>query len=108
MPDELARTPEPPYYAVLFSLLRTEGDQGYGARTARMMELAAEQAGFLGVESTRGAGGLGITISYWKDIESIAAWKSNAEHLEAQRAGRERWNSDFTVRIARVERQYGL
>ena len=101
----LARTPEPPYYAVIFSSLRTDGDDGYAVTSERMLELAAEQPGFLGVESARD--GLGLTVSYWVDEESIRAWKAVAEHRLAQEAGRERWYASYTVRIARVEREYG-
>jgi heme-degrading monooxygenase HmoA len=104
----LARTPPPPYYAAIFSSLRTEGDQGYAAMAQRMLELAALQPGFLGVDSTRGKDGLGITVSYWKDLESISSWKKNAEHLAAQKGGREKWYATFIVRIARVEREYSL
>ncbi len=103
---DFANTPAPPYYAVIFTSLRTEGDQGYGAMAERMVALAAQQPGFLGAESVRD--GLGITVSYWADLESIAAWKQPAEHLQAQRLGRERWYADFRVRIARVERDYAL
>ena len=79
-----ARTPEPPYYAVIFTSTRTAVDEGYGAMADRMVELASQQPGFLGVESTRGADGLGITVSYWSSLEAIAAWKANAEHRVAQ------------------------
>jgi heme-degrading monooxygenase HmoA len=78
-----ARTPEPPYYAVIFTLCRTEDDRGYGAMVQRMAELASTQPGFLGVESARGVDGLGITVSYWRDEASIVAWKRNAEHQQA-------------------------
>jgi len=91
---------------VIFTSLRTDGDHGYGAMAERMVELAAQQPGFLGAESARD--GLGITVSYWADLASIAAWKQNAEHLVAQRLGRERWYTDFRTRIARVERDYGM
>ncbi|MHB1408623.1 MAG: antibiotic biosynthesis monooxygenase family protein, partial [Acidovorax defluvii] len=101
-----AHTPAPPYYAVIFTSLRTEGDQGYGAMAERMVELAAQQPGFLGVESARE--GLGITVSYWSDLASIAAWKANAEHQNAQRLGRAQWYAGFKTRIARVERDYGM
>lgn len=104
--DGIAHTPAPPYYAVIFTSLRTAGDDGYGAMAERMVALAAQQPGFLGVESARD--GLGITVSYWADLESIAAWKANAEHLEAQRLGRAKWYAGFRLRIARVERDYGL
>lgn len=102
----IAQTPPPPYYAVIFTNTRTEGDHGYAAMAERMVELAAQQPGFLGAESARNA--VGITVSYWKDLESIRAWKANAEHLEAQRQGRAQWYSAFTTRIAKVERDYSL
>ena len=102
----IANTPEPPYYTVIFTSLRTEGDNGYGAMAARMEELASQQPGFLGIESAREQ--VGITISYWKDLESIRAWKANVEHLSAQRLGRKRWYSDFHLRVARVERAYAF
>lgn len=102
----LATTPKPPYYAVIFTSLRTERDAGYGAMAERMGALAAQQPGYLGIESARDA--LGITVSYWRDLESIRAWKADAEHLHAQQTGRSSWYSDYRVRIARVERDYGL
>jgi len=101
----IAPTPEPPYYAVIFTSLRTEGDDGYAEMARRMLELAAVQPGFLGVESARE--GLGITVSYWQDEESIRAWKAVAEHRLAQKLGRERWYRAYHTRVARVERAYG-
>jgi heme-degrading monooxygenase HmoA len=97
----------PPYYSVIFSSRRTGVDEGYGEMAGRMLELAAGQPGFLGVESARGADGFGITVSYWATIEAIAAWKANAEHRVAQLSGRRKWYQHFEVRIARVERAYG-
>jgi len=102
----IADTPSPPYYAVIFSSLRTDGDNGYGAMAERMLDLAAEQEGFLGAEGARE--GLGITVSCWSSLEAIRKWKQNAEHLDAQRLGREHWYSAFKVRVARVERDYGI
>jgi len=101
----IAQTPEPPYVAVIFTSLRTEGDRGYAAMSARMDELAAEQPGYLGLEAARE--GLGITVSYWVDEESAAAWKQVAAHLVAQERGRETWYSDYRVRVAVVRRDYG-
>ncbi|MFL9693911.1 antibiotic biosynthesis monooxygenase family protein [Aeromonas veronii] len=102
----IANTPEPPYYAVIFTSLRTDEDAGYGAMAERMVELAQRQSCFLGMESARD--GVGITVSYWRDLESIRNWKAELEHKEAQRLGREKWYSAFKTRIARVERDYGL
>ena len=102
-----AHTPEPPYYAVVFTSQRTPGDAGYDAMAERMAELAAQQPGYLGAESVRNADGEGITVSYWRDEASIAAWKQQAEHLQAQRLGRSRWYAHYELRVARVERAYG-
>lgn len=102
----IAQTPNLPYYAVIFTSIRSVGENGYGDMAQRMLELAAEQEGFLGVESAREE--LGITVSYWESLEAIRRWKQNVEHRQAQRLGREVWYSDFKVRIAKVERDYGL
>jgi len=102
----IAATPAPPYYAVIFTSLRTAGDNGYGNMAEAMEKLAATQPGFLGIESARE--GLGITVSYWESVEAIAAWKANATHLVAQQRGRESWYEEFKVRVCRVERDYAL
>ncbi len=100
----IALTPAPPYYAVIFTSIRTEGDNGYGETAAKMEELAKQQPGYLGIESARNE--LGITISYWKDLESIKAWKRQTDHVIAQRMGREKWYSSYKTRICLVERDY--
>lgn len=102
-----APTPSPPYYAVIFTSQRTEDDQGYGDTADRMVELAHEQSGFLGVESARGTDGFGITVSYWESTQAIANWKANAEHLIAQETGKTTWYADYQLRVAKVERAYG-
>jgi heme-degrading monooxygenase HmoA len=99
-----AQTPEPPYYAVIFTSTRTDVDEGYGAMADRMVELASQQPGFLGVESARDADGLGITVSYWESEEAIATWRKHAEHRIAQATGRAKWYDEFATRVARVER----
>ena len=107
----IAATPSPPYYAVIFTSLRTAGDNGYGKMAEAMEKLAATQSGFLGIESVRdelGRDGLGITVSYWESLEAIAAWKANATHLVAQQRGRDTWYEEFKVRICRVERDYAF
>ena len=106
-PGALARTPEPPYYAVIFTSRRTAGDHGYGAMAERMVDLGSRYDGFLGIESARGADGLGITVSYWRDEAAIAAWKRDTEHQKAQRGGQKTWYADYSVRVAKVERAYG-
>ena len=103
----LSPTPEPPYWAVVFTSQRTVDDpDGYAAMAAAMSERARAQPGYLGHESARGADGVGITVSYWATEEALRAWKRAADHVGAQHLGRERWYADYTVRIARVERAY--
>ncbi len=102
----IANTPKPPYYAVIFSNHLNDDTAGYTEMAERMVELAAQQAGFLGVESAREE--LGITVSYWSDLESIKKWKANAEHQQAQKLGHEKWYASFKTRISKVERDYGI
>jgi heme-degrading monooxygenase HmoA len=106
--NDLVDTPEPPYYAVIFSSRASAEPDGYGEMANRMVELAAAQPGFLGIESARGPDGLGLTISYWDSETAIADWKRNAEHQFAQLRGREQWYAGYEVRVARVERAYGF
>ena len=102
----LANTPEPPYYAVIFTSQRTPADSaGYAETAERMLELAALQPGYLGVESARDEPGLGITVSYWEDLASIRAWRDQAEHRLAQHAGKTKWYTAFRLRICLVERE---
>ena len=100
-----ASTPEPPYYAVMFTTTRDEADDGYADMANAMEALAREQPGYLGIESARDAA-LGITISYWQDEESIAAWKANVEHTAARDMGRDRFYTSYVLRVAKVERDY--
>jgi heme-degrading monooxygenase HmoA len=105
--EPFATTPEPPYYAVIFSSLRNDSDAaGYDEAAQRMVELAAQQPGFLGVESARGADGFGMTVSYWESEAAIAAWKHHAEHTAVRQRGRLEWYEHFELRVARVERAY--
>jgi heme-degrading monooxygenase HmoA len=105
--DGLARTPVPPYWAVIFSTHRDAqpGDR-YDQTAQRMMTLAAEQAGFLGVETAHS--NIGITVSYWRDEASIAAWKRDADHAFAQYEGRTRWYDAYELRVAQVARAYSF
>jgi heme-degrading monooxygenase HmoA len=103
--DLPAQTPEPPYYAVIFTSIRKDVDNGYTETAREMVELAATQHGFLGYESARE--GIGISVSYWSSLEAITAWKENLEHRRAQGRAKQ-WYETYRVRICRVEREYGL
>ena len=102
----LANTPKPPYYAVIFTSIKTEEDKGYNAMSHKMVELAKQQAGFLGIESARDE--IGITVSYWNSLEAIQCWKQNLDHTEAREKGKSTWYKQFKVRISKVERDYGF
>jgi heme-degrading monooxygenase HmoA len=102
----IATTPKPPYYAVIFTSVRTDGDNGYSAMSDIMVGLASNQDGFLGMESARKE--IGITVSYWRDLDSIKKWRDHIDHTVARSRGREEWYKEFKVRIALVEREYGF
>ena len=95
---------ETPYYAVIFTNTRTQGDNGYASMAAEMEELAKSQPGYLGFESARAD--IGISVSYWQSLEDIARWKSHTDHIMAQKKGIKNWYSWYKVRICRVEREY--
>jgi heme-degrading monooxygenase HmoA len=100
---------QPPYYAVVFTSQRTAADDpGYEEMADRMVALAAQQPGFLGVESARGADGVGITVSYWQSLEAVRAWRAHAEHQVAQAQGRSKWYAWYRLRVCRVEGEYGF
>lgn len=100
----IANTPKPPYYAVIFTSSRTEGEKGYDDMSEKMIELAEKQEGFLGIESARNE--IGITVSYWESLEAINSWKNQIEHIVARKKGRSTWYQNFKVRISKVERDY--
>lgn len=97
---------EPPYYAVIFTTLITDDLSDYEETAERMEKLASQQEGYLGVEFARNV--VGITISYWKDLDAITKWKNNVEHTEARNRGREQWYKQYQLRICKVEREYGF
>jgi len=104
MVTEIAKTPSPPYYAVIFTSKRTDGDNGYSRMSDKMIELVKDQPGFLGFESARNE--IGITVSYWENLEDIKNWKNNTSHLVAQNKGKETWYNTYKARICVVERDY--
>lgn len=102
------RTPAPPYYAVIFSSQLGEADPAYEQAAERMLELARQQPGFLGVESARGEDGFGITVSYWSSEAAILAWKQHPEHSAIRERGRAQWYRQFSTRVSKVQRAYGF
>lgn len=106
-PSQLSELTECPYYSVIFTSQLTDTDTGYAQMTRRMLQLASQHAGFLGVDSAR-ENHRGITVSYWKDEASIQRWKQQIEHLHAQKLGKTRWYDEYTIRIAKVERSYAF
>ena len=102
-----AQTPEPPYYAVIFTSRHNGRDlEAYRAAAETMLAMAVQQPGFLGMESLRAEDGFGVTISYWDSLEAVAEWKAQADHTRVRERGRRDWYDAFRVRVARVERVY--
>jgi len=100
----IVKTPPPPYYTVIFTSTKTNKEEEYLEMSDKMLAMASKQKGFLGVESARET--IGITVSYWSDLDAIKKWKENASHKVAREKGRENWYQSFSVRIAKVERDY--
>ncbi len=100
----IAKTPKPPYYAVIFTSIKNEEDKNYNSMSKKMLALAQKEQGFLGVESARSE--IGITVSYWDNIDAIKKWKNNSEHSIARKQGKSKWYQKFKVRICKVERDY--
>ena len=100
----IANTPIAPYYAVVFTTLRTDIDEGYEEAAQKMEALAQLQDGYLGIESVRAT--LGITVSYWESLDAISKWKNNVEHTIVRNKGRELWYQSYKLRICKVERDY--
>jgi len=97
---------QPPYYAVIFTSIKNENNEGYEEWDNRMFELVNEEAGYLGHESYRNADGKGVTISYWKDLESLSHWRNNPQHQQAQELGMQKWYEHYRIRVCKVERDY--
>ena len=102
----LAKTPKPPYYAVIFSTERTNVEEGYIEMAEKMENLAKQQEGYLGIESARS--NVGITVSYWSSLDAILKWKNNTEHTVARKLGKELWYKKYQLRISKVEHAYGF
>jgi len=97
---------DPPYYAVIFTSILVDKDSAYDEMADRMVQLAKTQKGFLGIESARND--LGITVSYWENLEAIQRWKRHSEHMMAQKFGKTKWYESYKVRIAKVEKEYSF
>ncbi|USX55743.1 antibiotic biosynthesis monooxygenase [Lentzea sp. HUAS12] len=99
---------EPPYYAAIFTTVRTQDQDGYAETNARMEELVRDVPGYLGMDHAQNPGGLGITVGYFRDAEALKQWRTNAEHRAAQQRGRDDWYDSYTLHIAKVERSHGF
>ncbi|OKI04028.1 antibiotic biosynthesis monooxygenase [Streptomyces sp. CB02923] len=99
---------EPPYYMSVFTAVRTEDQSGYGETVARMEELVKEVPGYLGMDFAESPGGLAVTIAYFRDADSLARWRRNAEHLAAQKRGQDQWYQSYSLHVAKVERSHGF
>ncbi|KOG13656.1 MULTISPECIES: antibiotic biosynthesis monooxygenase family protein [Streptomyces] len=108
MTPKLVAGIEPPYYTAVFTSVRPDAPEGYAETSVRMQEIVREVPGFLGYESARTPGGIGITVAYFRDLEALDKWRLDAEHQAAKRYGREHWYDSYSVHIGKVERSYGF
>ena len=101
--SRIVKTPKTPYYSVIFTSKRTDGDNGYSIVADKMMSEAEKIDGFIGAESLRDESGFGMTISYWESLDSINDWRNHIGHMEAKLKGKELWYSEYKLRICKVE-----
>jgi heme-degrading monooxygenase HmoA len=104
----IVKTPDPPYYTVIFTSVRTEVDEGYSEMNEALWLDAQKLPGFIGAEAFRDEDRFGVTVLYFKDLETIHEWSKYQKHLRAKEMGKQKWYSDYRVRIAKVEREYGM
>lgn len=100
----ISETPSPPYFAVIFTSLRTDADGDYAETADELLARASRQPGFLGAERARSPDGWGISVTYWESLDAIEAWENDAAHVAAKRLGREKWIRAYALRVARVDR----
>lgn len=106
MTNNISQTPKPPYYAVIFTSIKSENQENYAATSARMEKMVTAQPGYLGHESA--SSGIGITVSYWQNLDAIKAWKNQSDHKIAQEHGKSTWYNQYKIRICKVEKDYGI
>ncbi|WP_370254639.1 antibiotic biosynthesis monooxygenase [Streptomyces sp. V4I8] len=99
---------EPPYYVAVFSTVRTPNQNDYSETNARMEDLVKDVPGFLGMDHAQTPGGLGITVSYFRDADALTEWRTNVEHRAAQERGRADWYQSYTLHVAKAERSHGF
>jgi len=99
---------EPPYYAAVFTTVRTEDQSGYTETSSYLEDLVKDMPGYLGMDHAQTPGGLGITVSYFRDADALTQWRTDVEHRAAQRRGRAQWYQDYTLHVAKVERSSGF
>ncbi|MCD7438176.1 antibiotic biosynthesis monooxygenase [Streptomyces lincolnensis] len=99
---------EPPYYVAVFTTVRTQDQDAYSETNARLEDLVRELPGYLGMDHAQTPGGLGITVSYFRDADALTRWRTDAEHRAAQQRGRAEWYESYTLHVAKVERSHGF
>lgn len=99
---------EPPYYVAVFTTVRTEDQSDFSETNARLEDLVKNLPGYLGMDHAQTPGGLGITVSYFRDADALTQWRTNAEHRAAQQRGRADWYQSYTLHVAKVERSHGF
>ena len=86
---------------VLFrSRLTPEAANGYGAMAEQMSKLARSSPGFIAEKGFVAEDGERLTVVWWENEETLKQWRNNAEHLIAQKTGREKWYEPANIPAA--------
>ena len=89
---------------VLFRSKLVDAPDGYAEMAQEMLDLAKTMPGFIDVKSFKADDGERLTLVWWQDEDTLRQWRTNARHLVAQKAGRERWYQYYKLEVAEVKR----
>lgn len=98
-----------PQVVCIFRSTRSDHSASEYAEWSRQMEqLVATMPGYITHSSFRDdASGQGVTISYFRSMEDVVAWRRVPDHREAQALGRSSFYTAYEIEVAEIVRQYG-
>ena len=91
-------------YIVSFISVLSPDSTGYEDAANQMMETVQNQLGFVAAYSARNADGVGITISYWTNLEAVTGWKKNKAHQAIQKKGKNQWYDWYQLQVSEIVR----
>lgn len=97
--------------AVIFEVIPNEGKKGEYLDIAASLRPELDPIeGFISIERFQSFSNAEkvLSLSFWRDEESIQKWRNLEMHRHAQAKGRNEVFKDYHLRIATVVRDYGM